>query len=118
MSTLLIIRIAGMVEINGDVEEALFRMRLRKKYTAVLMEDGEETRKLLDFVRNFTAYGPIDKDTLAELIAKRGDKKKDNKVFHLHPPRGGIDSKIHYGRKKGVLGDNKEAINLLVRRML
>jgi len=117
MSTILIIRIAGLVDVNQDVAEALFRMRLRKKYTAVLMEDGVETRKLLDFVRNFVAYGPIDAETLKELVSKRGDKKNP-KVFHLHPARGGIDSKIHFGRKKGVLGDNKEAINLLVRRML
>jgi len=115
---ILLIRIAGLVDVNKDVEETLFRLRMRKKYTAVLLEDNEETRKLLQHIRNFVAYGPISKEVLAELIAKRGDKKKDNKVFHLHPPRRGIDSKLHFGRKKGVLGDNGEKINDLVRRML
>ena len=36
--------------------------------------------------------------------------------FRLHPPRGGIKSKIHF--PKGVLGNNKEKINDLVERML
>ncbi len=121
MSTqILIIRIAGLVDRNSDVQEALFRMRLRRKYTAVLMEDNAETRKLLDFVRNFVAYGPISAEMLSELKAKRTQKTKSGEkpFFRLHPPRGGIDSKIHAGKKKGVLGDNKEKINDLVRRML
>ena len=36
--------------------------------------------------------------------------------FRLHPPRKGIKSKLHF--PKGVLGDNKEKINELVKRML
>jgi hypothetical protein len=36
--------------------------------------------------------------------------------FRLHPPRKGIKSKLHF--PKGVLGDNKEKINDLVKRML
>ena len=28
--------------------------------------------------------------------------------FRLHPPRGGIESKKHFGVGKGVLGDNKK----------
>ena len=36
--------------------------------------------------------------------------------FRLHPPRGGINAKIHF--PKGVLGNNKEKINDLIKRML
>jgi large subunit ribosomal protein L30 len=116
---ILVIRIAGEVDINSDVAETLFRMRLRKKYTAVLLQENEQNKYLIESVRNFVAFGKIDDKTLAELIEKRGDKKKkDNTVFHLHPPRKGIDSKIHFGKRKGVLGDNGEKINELVRRML
>jgi hypothetical protein len=52
----------------------------------------------------------LEKKTLSELGLKP--------FFRLHPPVKGIDSKIHFGRKKGVLGDNKDKINDLVRRML
>jgi large subunit ribosomal protein L30 len=132
------IRISGLVEMRSDLQETLFRMRLRKKYSAVLLKETEENKNLLQLTRNFVAYGPIDKSTLELLLSKRAvslDKKRvDCKraaeiiesegiekagikpFFRLHPPRGGIKSKLHY--PKGVLGDNKEDINKLARRML
>lgn len=139
-----IIRISGMVEIPKGVQETLHRLRLRKKFACVLLKESSENEGMLYTVRNFVAYGKIDKGTLAELIKKRGktignkkikidaekvaaellDAKVGKKLtdfglkpfFGLHPPRGGIDSKIHY--PKGVLGDNQNKINELIRRML
>ncbi len=112
-----VIRISGLVEIPPKAQEALHRMRLRRKYSAVLLKPTKDNLALLNEVRNFVAYGDIDKDTLKLLIEQRGvsnDKKKidaesvieqlDKKnlesiglkpFFRLHPPRGGIDSKIH-----------------------
>jgi large subunit ribosomal protein L30 len=135
---ILVIRISGHVEMRTDFEETMFRMRLRKKYSAVLLKETKDTQHLLQAVRNFVAFGPIDQKTLEELISKRAkssDKKRvDAKrtaeiiltegiekagikpFFRLHPPRKGIDSKLHY--PKGVLGDNGDKINELVRRML
>ena len=55
-----------------------------------------------------------DEETYKKLIEKR--KTKIENFFRLHPPRGGIKSKIHF--PKGVLGDNKEKINDLIKRML
>lgn len=139
---ILVIRISGIVGMNKDKEETLFRMRLRRKYSAVLMKPTTENINLIKSVRNFVSYGDIDKDTLIELINHRAkpilknariDAAKiaseiDNKrpedlgikpFFRLHPPRGGIESKIHAGkRKKAVLGDMKSRINELVGRML
>ena len=138
---LLAIRISGMVEVPKRVQEALHRLRLRRKYSAVLIKPSNENVKLLKKLRNFIAYGDIKPEVLAELIDKRGmpkdkskkidakkvieelEKKKTTELsikpfFRLHPPRGGIDSKKHFGVDKGVLGDNKEKINDLVRRML
>jgi len=134
---ILVIRISGQVGLPSDVKESLNRLRLRRKYTAVLIKDT----KILKKIRNYVSYGTIDKETLQELIEKRAQPiKKEEKVdvkkiienidkkplnelgikpfFRLHPPRKGIDSKKHFGVGKGVLGDNKEKINELVRRML
>ena len=74
-------------------------------------------------VRNQVAYGEITDETYKQLKEKRGLKDPNNKgqikpYFRLHPPRGGIDSKLHFGVKKGVLGDNKDKINDLIMRML
>lgn len=138
---ILAIRISGRVETTTKVEETLFRLRLRRKYSATLLADTPENRTLLRSVRSFIAYGSASDATLVKLVEARGqptDKSKKvdaDKVvkhltskgfedsgirpfFRLHPPRKGIDSKLHVGVKKGVLGDNKEAINALVERML
>ena len=135
------IRISGDVDLNEKVWEAMFRFRIRRKFSAVLVKETPENLIILKNLRNFIAYGPINKETLALLLEKRAqpiDKKKKVDVekvlesidkkslqdlglkpfFRLHPPIGGIDSKIHFPRKKGVLGNHKEKINDLVRRML
>jgi large subunit ribosomal protein L30 len=113
------IRIKGMVKIPTSIQETLFRMRLRRKYSAIFLEETAENKKLLEKVRNFISYGIIEKSILSELIKERGQGKKQEelKFLRLHPPRGGIDSKKHSGVGKGVLGQNKN-INELVRRML
>lgn len=139
----LVIRISGQVEIPTMIEETLTRMRLRRKYTAVLLPSNKMTDSLLKHVRNFVAFGDVDKETLALLLEKRAQPipgKTQKKIdfaevaaqldkksledfslkpfFRLHPPRGGIDARYHFGVRKGVLGDQKEHINKLVRRML
>lgn len=137
---ILVIRIAGLVNIPQDHTEALHRMRLRRKYAAVLMNSTEPNLALLQKVRNLVSFGEIDKKTLIELLnarAKMVDEKKldTEKIatalesgksleelgvkpfFRLHPPIGGIESKVHAGKRKGVLGENKK-IDELVRKML
>ena len=113
------IRISGLVNIPEKAQETLFRMRLRRKYSAILLEDTTENQKLLQKVRNHVSYGEISEENIKSLVKERGQGKKQEEIkfFRLHPPRGGIDSKLHAGTKKGVLGKN-EKINELVGRML
>lgn len=136
-----VIRISGMVKVPKAVQETLHRIYLRRKYATTLLNPSQEISKLLKKIRNYVAYGDIDKKTLLELIKKRGQPvEKEKKVdaekiveqldkkslkslglkpfFRLHPPRKGIESKKHFGVGKGVLGDNKEKINELIKRML
>ena len=137
-----IIRIKGQTGIRGDFKENLHRLRLRRKYSCVVINPTKEQEGMIKKIRNFVALGKIKKDTFEILLEKRGqvidkNKKIDSKkiseeiekgkgyeemnlkpFFRLHSPRGGIDSKVHFGKGKGVLGDNGEKINELVRRML
>ncbi len=137
---ILIIRIKGLVEISQQAQETLFRLHLQRKYTATLIKETPENLKLLQKIRNYVAYGTLTKEDLILLLEQRGKAFKGKKVevkaaidqldkksledlnmkpfFRLHPPRGGIDSRLHYGVKKGVLGNHKDKINLLMRRML
>jgi len=138
---ILVIRISGQVGLNEEIKETLNRVKIRRKYSAVLMNPTKENLKLLKRIRNNVAYGNIKEETLKKLIKERSqpivkgtkidtakiveqlDKKSLNELglkpfFRLHPPRKGIESKKHFGVGKGVLGDNKEKINDLVERML
>lgn len=134
-----IIRISGQVNLRGKIKEALNRLNLRKKYSCVLLKPTKENLGVIKFLENYIAYGEIEKDTMISLISKRGkpfekgkkldvkkiaeeiEKNKENEIgikkyFNLHPPRGGIKSKLHYPR--GILGNNKKEINKLIERML
>lgn len=135
-----VIRIAGGVKVKSDIKNTLERLRLRRKYSCILINSRNPSMSgMLEKVKFSVAFGNINKETLASLLKLRGkkiDKKKFNSdesaeqlikgknledlgfkpFFRLHPPRGGIKSKLQY--PKGILGDNKENINKLVMRML
>ncbi len=136
-----IIRIVGRVNLNGDVKETLQRLRLGKKYSCVVLANpNKEQTGMIKKLRDYVAFGEINRDVFEKLINIRGQKiNKKNKTdskkiveeiekgkayeslnlkpfFRLHPPRGGINSKLHF--PKGVLGDNREKINDLILRML
>ena len=126
--------------LKKKVVETLHRLRLRRKYSCVVINPKKEEFGMIKKIANFVAFGEIKKEVFEELIEKRGQiidktKKIDSKkiveellkgkkydklnlkpFFRLHPPRKGIKSKLHF--PKGVLGDNKEKINDLVLRML
>ena len=126
---------------DGDVKETLYRLRLRKKYTCVVLNPNKEQKGMIEKVKNLVAFGEINKETFEKLIEARGQlfdrkkKKVDAKkavedldkgkayedlnlkpFFRLHPARGGMNTKIHF--PKGVLGNNGDKINALVLRML
>ena len=135
-----IIRIRGEVNLDRKTKDTFERLRVGRKYSCVVINPNKEQEGMIKKVRNLIAFGNIDRETFRRLIEARGqkiDKKKkiDAKTaveelekgkkyedlnlkpfFRLHPPRGGIDSKVLF--PKGILGDNKEKINELVLRML
>ena len=116
-----VVRIRGQVGLNRDVKETLHRLRVRRKYACVVFDNpSKEQMGMIQRMKDFVAYGEIDDKTHKELVDKRGQKDVNVKLkpfFRLHPPRGGIDAKKHFGVKKGVLGNNKK-MNELIQRML
>jgi len=113
-----IIRIAGMVKVSKYIENTLHRLRLRRKYSCVVVKPTKSILGMLKKIKFYVAYGEINKETYDKLVKARG-KKINGKLkpfFRLHPPRKGIKSKLQY--PKGVLGNNKADINKLIERML
>ena len=112
-----VIRIRGQVGLKQKIVETFNRLKLRKKYSCIVIEKPtKEQIGMIEKVRNFVAYGEINEETYKKLVEARGGKIKN--FFRLHPPRKGIDSKKHFGVDKGVLGNNKEKINELIKKML
>jgi len=135
-----IIRIKGRVGLQRDINETLNRLRLMKKYSCVVLNSNNEIMGMVRKLKDYVAFGEIKDGVFEKLIEKRGkalDKskridakkvveslKKGEKYeklnlkpfFRLHPPRKGINSKLHF--PKGVLGNHKEKINELIKRML
>lgn len=138
-----IIRIIGEVGVNRDLKETLDRLRLKRKYSCVVLPSPSKQHEgMIKKLKDSVAYGEIDNETFEKLIEKRGkqiDKKKkiDSKkiieelikgkkfedlnvkpFFRLHPARGGINTKRHFGKEKGVLGNHGKEINRLLERMI
>lgn len=109
-----VVRIRGKVGLNRDIKETFDRLRLRKKYSCIVIKPNKEQEGMINKVRNFVAFGEINESTLKKLKEKR--KTKIENFFRLHPPRGGIKTKLHF--PKGVLGYHGNRINELVERML
>lgn len=134
-----IIRIAGQVKVKEDIKNTLDRLRLRKKYSCVLLKPSKDILGMINKIKYYIAFGNINSETLLELIKARGKNIENKEInsekiskellagkklkdlglkpfFSLHPPRKGIKSKLQY--PKGVLGNNKEDINKLIKKML
>ena len=110
-----VIRVTGDVNLSERIRETFNRLKLRRKYSCIVLKPTKEQEGMIEKVRDFVAFGEINENTLKKLVEKRG--KKSNPIFfRLHPPRGGIKSKFHFPR--GVLGNHKDKINDLIERML
>jgi len=118
MSKLAAILIRGLVGVRFDIKDTLFSLNLRKKHACVILDDTPVVRGMLSKVQDFVTFGTISDDVLKELNSKRSPNDKN--VYFLAPPVGGFERK---GIKKsfivgGALGDRKEAINDLLKKMM
>ena len=144
---ILVIRIDGEVKVKPDVRYTLDIMRLRRKYSSILIDSKNvSVMGMLSKVKYSVAYGEIERDTLVKLLNARAqmassDSKKSN---NAKPNYESIAEELISGKKldelgfkpffrlhpprkginsklqypKGVLGNNKKDINKLVERML
>jgi large subunit ribosomal protein L30 len=72
MGLLAIVRIKGTVKANKEIKDTLYLLRLRRNNYAVIMKDTKDIRGMIKKVEPWVAWGEIDKETLKELLLKRG----------------------------------------------
>ncbi|VVB80322.1 50S ribosomal protein L30 [uncultured archaeon] len=143
MSFICAIRIRGLVGVRQNLEENLDRLRLKRKYSCVVLINPDKAQLGMIYKsKNDVAYGEISKENFEKILEKRGqliDKKKKledvkkiseglekgkkysdfnlKPFFRLHSPRGGVKStRLHY--PKGILGSHGKDINKLLEKML
>lgn len=73
MNTLyVIIRLRGLSGVSPDVAETLRKLRLTRKYTAVIYPKSPSIEGMLAVVKDWVTWGEIDENTLKELLVRRG----------------------------------------------
>ncbi|MBN1275160.1 uL30 family ribosomal protein [Candidatus Woesearchaeota archaeon] len=115
---LVAVLIRGRIGLHRDVKRTLDLLGLKKKHACVILKDDASTRGMLRKAKDAITWGAIADETYRELAKRRG-AGEEQQAFALHPPRGGFERK---GIKKpfstgGALGDRKERMDELIKRM-
>ena len=110
---ILVLRIAGQVANRKKDNETLNRLKMRKKFTAILVEEKDGIRMgMVRAVGHMVAYGDVGEDFVKSMKGRLKDG-----VYHLHPPRGGFKESSRLPTPKGILGKHEDIVKL-VGRML
>lgn len=113
-----IIRIRGETGVTKTIKDTLSMLNLETKFSCIVLPKTPIYEGMALKVKDFTTYGEIDEETLKLLNEKR--KIEGKKIYRLSPPRKGFERK---GTKRtfiegGALGNRKEKINELIRKMV
>lgn len=117
-----VVLVRGIIGVRRDVMRTFEELNLTVKNTAIFLPDNDPYKGMVLKVKDFVAFGISSEEFAKEVGSKRKDfsKKKGIHKFHLNPPRKG------FGRRgiktpytmSGALGDRREKIEELIRRMI
>ena len=133
---LAVVRVRGTVKVRQSIVETLNRLKLKRVNNLVLITATPDYVGMVKKSKDFVTYGEISEETLSKLFkskeieVKEADVKslmsgektvKDLEIgmpIRMHPPKHGYEGiKTDYA-SGGALGNRKEEINKLIRRML
>ncbi|MBI2145269.1 uL30 family ribosomal protein [Candidatus Woesearchaeota archaeon] len=116
-----IIRLRGRTGINKDIALTLELMKLERINNCLVARETPELMGMVRKAKDYITWGIIDDSTLKAIAEKRkAVELGERKLFKLNPPRGGLGPrgiKASFG-KSGALGERKEKINDLLKRMI
>lgn len=67
-----VIRIRGRINVRNDIERTLQMLRLTRVNHCVLVNDTDSYKGMLKKAKDYITWGEINKETLIELIKRRG----------------------------------------------
>ncbi len=91
------VRIRGRVNVRSSIEETMDRLNLKRVNNCTIIKVNDPYLGMLKKCVNHIAYGEVDEDTLAKLVAK----------FKLNVDPKGIDQRK--GRRNGTQGEDADA---------
>ncbi|HNR45375.1 MAG TPA: 50S ribosomal protein L30 [Methanofastidiosum sp.] len=80
MNRLAVVRVRGRVDVRKDVQDTLKMLNLTKANHCVIIDDRESFAGMLQKVKDYVTYGPIDTTTLSKLIIKWGRLEGDIRI--------------------------------------
>ncbi|MBS3133507.1 uL30 family ribosomal protein [Candidatus Woesearchaeota archaeon] len=109
------IRVRGKIGVDKPKEDTLRMLHLYKKNYCAVLKENEAIRGMLAKVKDYITWGDVEEGTVKLL-----EQKSKKPFIRLNSPRKGYGRK---GIKKtfskgGALGERKEAINDLIKRMI
>ncbi|MBI2143370.1 uL30 family ribosomal protein [Candidatus Woesearchaeota archaeon] len=127
-----VIRLRGRTGLRGDVAATLDMLNIRHVNHCAIVPDSPDYVGMLKKAKDYITWGNINIDTLKLLLEKRGEAATNRKrfitlngkdykpYFRLSPAKGGLGKR---GIKasftnSGSLGDRKDNINELLRKMI
>jgi large subunit ribosomal protein L30 len=143
MVKIAIVRVRGKIRVKKVINDTLDMLRLYNKNYCTVLDVTPQIAGMINKAKDFITYGEIEEDIFKELIAKRGEEytgreqdtkgkisysrkyltiegKKYKKFFRLSPPKKGFGRngiKKPFSRS-GALGNRKDKINDLIKRMI
>ncbi len=116
MSEIAAILVRSLIGAAPDIRKSCENLRLVRKNSCVIIKDTPSNRGMLKRAKDYITWGNLDEEGKKALEKK----KSGGKAFRLSPPKKG------YGRKGikvpfgvgGALGERKEKINDLIKRMV
>ncbi|MDW7732375.1 MAG: 50S ribosomal protein L30 [Methanolobus sp.] len=67
-----LIRVRGNVNVRGSIADTLKMLRLHRVNHCVLLSDNPHNKGMIQKVKDYVAYGPIDVETLTGMLKNRG----------------------------------------------
>ena len=90
-----VVRVRGTVNVRHDIKKTLEMLRLNRVNHCVVVEETPSYKGMLQKAKDYITWGEIEKETLAELIRKRGrllgDKPVDDEYIRSATPYNSID---------------------------
>jgi large subunit ribosomal protein L30 len=77
---IIVIRIRGSVNVNRYIADTLEMLKLKKVNNAVIIDDRETYRGMLQKVKDYVTWGEIDAADVSLILKKRGDLEGGGKL--------------------------------------